>query len=54
MSTTVSLYSIATCLKHLVKEVVREKEGKDGLNGFTLPAVKEEDENKETVEVSFF
>ncbi|XP_018327674.1 dmX-like protein 2 isoform X2 [Agrilus planipennis] len=43
MSTTVSLHSTATRLKHLVKEVIKEKlqiaEG--------LPSVKEEDENKE-------
>ncbi|KAF5272292.1 hypothetical protein FQR65_LT04949 [Abscondita terminalis] len=43
MSTTVSLYSMTTCLKHLVKEVVKDKDVKE-TNGMFLPSVKEEDE----------
>lgn len=53
MSTTVSLYSIATCLKHLVKEVIKDKDiAKEIMNGNNLPSVKEEDENKENAEVN--
>lgn len=53
MSTTVSLYNTAMCIKHLVKEVIKEKEfvSKDGGASPTLPVVKEEDENKEETEV---
>ncbi|KAK5649288.1 hypothetical protein RI129_000317 [Pyrocoelia pectoralis] len=49
MSTTVSLYSMSTCLKHLVKEVVKDKEAKEANGG--LPCVREEDEYTENIEI---
>lgn len=52
MSTTVSLYNTAMCIKHLVKEVIKEKDySRNGGASPTLPVVKEEGEDKEELEV---